>query len=100
MPHDKNRMPVPSLPAGPGRIAVNVEGNAPGGVCLAHTTIHHGPHDVRDAEWRTWVAEQDEDGYRMNIMEKQCARAAWNAGWEAHEVSDRRQRRSGAARRD
>lgn len=55
------RMPTPPLPEQPGRT----------------------PVPARERAWQTWSAEQDQDGYRMSTQERACAKAAWNAGWEA-----------------
>lgn len=38
---------------------------------------------AREAAWQKWEAEQDLEGYRMSTMERECARAAFMAGWEA-----------------
>lgn len=43
------------------------------------------PVPARDAAKRQWLHEQDTEGYVMGTVERQCAKAGFDAGWAARE---------------
>jgi hypothetical protein len=47
---------------------------------VADRTYTRVADPARDAAWQKWVAEQD---YRVGEWERDCAREAFMAGWEA-----------------
>jgi len=74
------RAETPPLPASPGRTAIPSAGQEEGACAPSQG---EGQYSSRDEAWRLWINLQNMEGYRHSRQEEACAKAAFEAGWQA-----------------